>query len=158
MEGEMTYIRERDPTEQEIQENLVKVKNGEALTIPLSILDGEFKRRYFNQFKWNPKTLKCKECGKEFMQKQHSQIYCSKECCKERQRKYNQEPRAKQKRKEYSKKYLQRPEVKERKRKYGREYNQRPEVKERIREYAREYNRKDYRKRNNVPKSKWRVK
>jgi len=142
-----------NPTEQEIQENLVKVKNGEALTMPLAILGADFKERYREKVgsfecgsispisSLEPYMQKCKCCGRYFTTMIRNKVLCSKSCSEE-----------------YSKKYNQRPEVKERKRKYGREYNQRPEVKERIREYAREYNRKDYRKRNNVPKSKWRVK
>jgi len=88
---------------------LKRVKEGKPLTIPLAVLNGEFKKKYFV----------CLNCGAPISDGNLSG-YCRK-CIKKK-------------------------------------YHQRPEVKKRKREYSRKYMRERYRKKNKIPKSKWRVK
>jgi len=42
-------VEEPKVTKEVIEENLKRVENGKALTIPLIILNGKFKRRYYNK-------------------------------------------------------------------------------------------------------------
>ncbi len=127
----------------EIEENLKRVKEGKPLTIPLAVLNGEFKRRYFV----------CLNCGAPISDGNLSG-YCTKCRIEYNNRKYRQNPEVKKRLREYMKKYRQKPEVKKKMREYWREYYQKPEVKKKMREYMREY----YRKKNKIPKSKWRIK
>jgi len=63
-------------TQELINENLKRVENGEALTMPLSILNGEFKEAYFN-----PEIFReCLECGKRFKITKHFHRLCSNKC------------------------------------------------------------------------------
>ena len=77
-------------TEKDIIENLKRADEGKPLTIPLAVLNGEFKKRWFGD--------------KEYQRK-----------C---QREYNQRPEVKKYHREYNKEYYQRPEVKKHKREY----------------------------------------
>ena len=126
--------------ENQITENLKLIEEGKPLNMPLSILNGKFKEKYFV-------CLKCKVPISEG----NLSGYCRKcssqsEEVKKRKREYYQKPEAKKKAREY----YQKPEVKKRVREYKREYNQKPEVKKKRREYLR--------KKYKIPKSKWRVK
>ena len=53
MSGETEEVSEED-----IQINLKKVENGEALTIPLAVLNGVFKKRYFGDKEYLAKIKK----------------------------------------------------------------------------------------------------
>jgi len=130
----------------EVEKNIINVDLGKPLTLPLSILNQscDFRKKWEETFNaWHED-----EIAKEV---------------RERIRKYNQKPEVKERNRKYKRKYNQKPEVKE----HHREYNQKPEVKEYHRKYKRKYNqkpevkernRKYNRKRNNIPKSRWRVK
>lgn len=111
---------------QKINENLELVKKGEALTMPLTILNGEFKRRYFT----------CTNCGKSIgiqnlsgLCKKCVNLYKfktfeDKEKKKEYQRKYYKtNPKAIKTRRERVRKYLSNPENKEKHRIRQREWN-----------------------------------
>ncbi|MHA1225353.1 MAG: hypothetical protein ACTSPV_01255 [Candidatus Hodarchaeales archaeon] len=152
----------------QIEINLRNVEEGKPLTVPLAVLNGEFKREYnkrtganinltqskpYRTYKEWKFEGKCVVCGKKFKSRNPTRITCSKECYNERMRKYrkeyNQRPEVKKRVREYRKEYYQRPEVKERMRKYyqrpevkkrKRKYHQRPEVKKRKRKYMKEYN------------------
>jgi len=88
-------------TEQQIEQNLKLVEQGKPLTIPLAVLNGEFKKRYF----------KCKNCGKTISE---GNIigFC-----------YKCNPEVKKKQREYQREYYQKPEVKKKQREYQREYS-----------------------------------
>lgn len=92
-------LRNKEITQEVIQKNLRNVEEGKELTIPLAVLNGEFKKQYF----------KCKKCGKTISEGNISG-YCRK-CIQK-------SPEVKKRMKEYHKKYNQRPEVKKRRREY----------------------------------------
>ena len=97
----------KEKLKEEIKINLKKVENGEALTVPLSVLNGEFKKRYFKRVKFVPKVLICEICGKKFKQKYYNQLICSKKCSlikSETYREKNKDKIAEQKKAYYERK------------------------------------------------------
>jgi len=71
-------------TQQQIETNLRNVEEGISLTIPLKILDGEFKKRYYKRNKLKIKIIThkvCPICKKEFIPKTRL-IFCSPTCRK----------------------------------------------------------------------------
>lgn len=165
-------------SEEIIEENLERVKEGESLTMPLAILDGEFKKRYFG--KKEVIFRECLICKKNFRVTFINRFLCSNKCRKkhkelirEKKKENNFKPEKricivcnkeflaeifnKKKCSEkcnkiwykfYARKYRQNPKYKEIKRRY----HQRPEVKLKTRIYQRMYMRKKL----NIPKERWR--
>lgn len=117
-------------TKEDIIENLKRVDKGKELTMPLTVLNGEFKREYNKKYnacidiaefkprtKHQPKepvTKICIICGDEFNTKDYNQLMCRKKECKEERRRFN--------RKRYYKIYNQRSEVKAKNKKYAKKY------------------------------------
>ena len=66
-------------TEEKIRENLELVKRGEPLNISLAVLNGEFKKAYFER---QPKFRNCIECGKSFKVTLNKKGFCSVKCRK----------------------------------------------------------------------------
>ena len=92
------------PTDEDIKRNIENAEKGKPLDMPLIVLDGEMKKKWFNDGEY----IKAK---------------------KEERKTYNQRPEVKKKIKAYQKAYYQRPEVKKKTNAYQKAYNQRPEVK-----------------------------
>jgi len=114
----------------EIEENLKRVENGEALTIPLIILNGKFKEEYRKRYGEFEKFTKEERLERIRKQKPEVQAHI-----KAYKKAYNQKPEIKERMRKYQQKYYQKPEVKERMRKYY----QKPEVKEKARKYKQKY-------------------
>ena len=133
----------------EINENIKRVFNNEALTRPLATLNRncEFKKRYdvaCDLKEGNLHKKWDKEYYKEYRQrpevKAKNKEYHQRPEIKAKNKEYRQRPEIKAKNKEYyqrpevkakNKEYYQRPEVKAK----NKEYHQRPEIKLRQKEY-----------------------
>ena len=97
-------IWNRKAKEEAIERNLKRVENGKALDMPLAVLDGELKKRWFGDSDYQKERNK--EWGRE----------------------YYQRPEIKKKQREYMREYRQQPKVKQKIKKHNREYNQRKKL------------------------------
>jgi len=86
-EYRMKRIILKKVTKEDIERNLNNLKEDKPLDIPLAILNGHFKKIYFNN-KFNPVKIKCGYCGKIFLKKKRNIKFCSKECVKAKTKAY----------------------------------------------------------------------
>jgi len=100
----------------------------------------------------------CALCGIKVKRKGSTQKYCE-ICSKEKKREYKKKWREKNPNynKEYIKKYFMNPKNKEKRREWEREWSKEYRKRDYVKKKKREAHRKWYRKKHNVPKSKWRV-
>lgn len=152
----------------EVNENIRRVEVGQPLTRSLSILNQDC--RFREKYEERDKVIHREEIKQEKLRKNKEDYVKYKRYYREYNKEYSKKPEVKARKKKYHRKYYEIPKNRAKHIERMKEYNKRPEVKARTNERFRErykipefrekikkYNKERYRKKHNLPKSKWKV-